>query len=1283
MTEDNRPFIPIAQEEPEPTIKKESDILIYAKQFLYVTAPRLYVFYIFLVCLALSNIIGLLLLFLLIISMNIENKKRWRDVWIPATSASIIVIIMQITFLIPQVQNLIDTDEATWIGLGNTAGSVLSLIFWCISIIAFGIVVFYSQRWEYYLISDEALFQMEKRFHTLFYPPSQEQDHDSDQHSESYMRHSESIFGRASSPSDIEGIDGTDAADREALKKEFENLKPLYYGKKVDYVATQLYHVHGYEIALFLLVVMAFYRLNVVSILYVIIASAFSYCSHFFNRSGAGWIKKLNRLKWAWRFVYTFTTIDVLRQYFVLKWFPNEWGIETPLENSTFGCNPAAKTVYSTIYEFSTESDYNYCIENFQNWLAISNFDLVDITMNFICLFKLMCYDNYFFPCSWNTDKKHKEGDENDFTKRPTKNFASMAKFFFFCHFHQLALIGFVFVGLRGNIQGTTDLIGIFYIFFGLYFIYHGKLVISRGNKIWVFLEIANCAVMLALVIYQAPWFQCPVSVANRYYFSNEECVYIQAASTAEVLTVPLEDAGLVDKLLVLIGINKLEKTTILGNFRVANMIIFFLMAFVQRKIWNHEYMKAYVEPYIRRDRISHERRGISYVEKEHIRRISAYRNLLLTKSFLKEAEENLNRKISLWEKMTTTESDTKLKIKVEENGILQDEADPNYNKRMRCLKKLEPRIKKEIIDFGELLQILERNNYDANKCYEEVVAESRKTKLRIKTQLHEIKEIGLPPQREAIAVRSMLGSILKPMLEKVEEEEEKKSPEEGIGRREFAEDQLLGQDQPEEEKEALEAEEEEKRVIEAEAAEEEENMLESSQETVSLVEEKVTLNMMIRRYLIEQIRKAFSLDETADTLSEKASFGYLIGYYILSAWTEITYGVLLLNFFIQPNLFSFALVFSIFSYAIVEYPLPSRRYWKILILFEVVLLLLKYIYQLPFFCPSDSSVFAISYFGTDSSCPNDNTSNVITKYLTFIGVKKFVDVQEGVLAGLAADFLTILVLILQRWVLKKRGVWHHVALTQSREYVPQFEKSRRSKKKRQGAQNQEHQGEGEPQQQDEPRPNIFKRAFTSVENFVFNLFPHNFGLQDVNEFNIIKKPGRDYYTPTAVFSVIIMIFLLIFFTTLTGEGLSITESLSESSFSGGMVLSVATAFVIMLFDRVLYITREDFIRENEEIARMSFCNFFRYSFGLKVVLHYILTTVLLVWIYYEMVSSTKASTLAVIIIFCILTSFFLYYSGSQVKWGYPLFAPYHAFQANDLITGLIFKGMGYSDNSF
>lgn len=1224
----------------KPHVKRRSNAAIYLKQFLYLLSPRLFVIYVFVVATWLNSILGLNLLFLLIIGMIYDARRRWSRLWILFSVAAIALMAVQIAYLINSVKENSTEEFRAWLGVRDSAGGVVSMFLFLVSMILFGVFVFVTQRWSSCIISDEAFAQLENRFKPLFSHEVKAEKGESPQ-----------LFPFISSTETVT------EEQKETLKREFEEHKPFYNGKLMINRFLEIYHRHGFELALFFLVVLALYNLNATSLLYVIMASVFSYFSHYFNSTDPRWVRGLNRLKWAWRVLYAFVALDLLRKFF--NSFPESWNIPPMFQNASFGCDPQSKGVTSAMSDFSDLSDFEKCVLNYRNWLTIGEFSLGEHIISFVCFYLLVCYDQFFTPLQVESDHNHKPGDSKDFTKHFHRSFGDTAKFFIFTYFYQFVLIIFTLVGLNANSQGTSDLIGFFYLATGIFLLLSNNTVLAKKNRIWIPLELINCLVMIAIVLYQSPWFDCPISVEGRYYFTNEECIALQNQSDEiDNLNKPFQDPGIFKKLYLLIGLNKLHNLRVLGENRIGFIMLFYVLAFIQRKIWNHIYMEAYVEPYLKREQLRQEKRGKLFIENEHVKRISAYKNLILRKQFLKESEDAIDAKIKLWEKLTMNEGDHDLKYKTEEElELLTYEEHPDQHKRAHCLKQLESRIiQREILDFNRIIEIAKKHDYDSKKSYENILAESQKLEEEIRDHLYTIEEIGLPPMRTSTrtAMYEGLKAHVKAAIIKVEEEEKQlKDIEEAQKEEEVAaeeEEKLLDEPQVEEGKER-----------EDRSATDQSFLLPQDRENISF--KKRVLHAMQRK-----IYKAFPYTSKSQEGLDKLPLWYLICYFIVSSWTEITYAVLVLNFIIQPTILSFLLVFGVFAYAAVEYPLPSRRYWKFTSGYIITVLFAKYIYQLPFFCGT-SFLSMRTYFGHDSTCPSEAVDpNSFTAELgDAIGIYKFTEssfsvplpgkINEGMAFGVLYDFITIIVLIIQCMILEKRGIWKHVILTKSMNYVPQFRK-------------------GHGSERSAVRPNIFRRTLGSCKNFVYNLLPYNVHLQEKDDYSFIKKPGADFYIPTTLFGTLITIFFLGLFTTITGSGLSITESLNESSFSGGMVITVTLWLLVLLADRALYVSREDFTnQEYDRPKELTFSSFFKYSFGLKVVLHYALTITLLVFILVEYLRSNNETSKVYLRLLCVLCAFFLYFSGSQVKWGYPLYHASHSLKSPDLVTGTVYKG--------
>lgn len=76
-------------------------------------------------------------------------------------------------------------------------------------------------------------------------------------------------------------------------------------------------------------------------------------------------------------------------------------------------------------------------------------------------------------------------------------------------------------------------------------------------------------------------------------------------------------------------------------------------------------------------------------------------------------------------------------------------------------------------------------------------------------------------------------------------------------------------------------------------------------------------------------------------------------------------------------------------------------------------------------------------------------------------------------------------------------------------------------------------------------------------------------------------KPGREYYQQIVNTQLIMVLYILIFFSNLTGEGGSIVEQVEHASFSGPMVAALITQILIMVVDRFIHKSRS-FVYENQ-----------------------------------------------------------------------------------------------------
>jgi len=112
---------------------------------------------------------------------------------------------------------------------------------------------------------------------------------------------------------------------------------------------------------------------------------------------------------------------------------------------------------------------------------------------------------------------------------------------------------------------------------------------------------------------------------------------------------------------------------------------------------------------------------------------------------------------------------------------------------------------------------------------------------------------------------------------------------------------------------------------------------------------------------------------------------------------------------------------------------------------------------------------------------------------------------------------------------------------------------------------------------------NILKRTVFATKEF----FTNNSYFQTLFPLLKEQKPGKDFYTWTALIQFTILIYLIPFFTRMekayTSES---TDDFSTNQFSGTMVLAVFAQIAIIILDRFLYLSRSFITIDRQEIKQ-------------------------------------------------------------------------------------------------
>jgi len=164
-----------------------------------------------------------------------------------------------------------------------------------------------------------------------------------------------------------------------------------------------------------------------------------------------------------------------------------------------------------------------------------------------------------------------------------------------------------------------------------------------------------------------------------------------------------------------------------------------------------------------------------------------------------------------------------------------------------------------------------------------------------------------------------------------------------------------------------------------------------------------------------------------------------------LSQSQHICYFTFFLNFALDPNLLSLVLPFSALFYALLDSPVPSTRYWKLLMFYVLTIVAFKFFYQFPVFCGTPSFTFYSMSKGCPVVEPAANSEQILVTRMDYIiGIRKFAGPSsfpkdQGIFWGVFGDMLVLLALLIHKQYLVAVGLWHYVESSTNIYQSPSF----------------------------------------------------------------------------------------------------------------------------------------------------------------------------------------------------------------------------------------------------
>ena len=369
-------------------------------------------------------------------------------------------------------------------------------------------------------------------------------------------------------------------------------------------------------------------------------------------------------------------------------------------------------------------------------------------------------------------------------------------------------------------------------------------------------------------------------------------------------------------------------------------------------------------------------------------------------------------------------------------------------------------------------------------------------------------------------------------------------------------------------------------------------SFLNSEDEREREKEIKKKLNQKLKALMKQKKYSQFSKIKNSKIFKKYLKKTYLIGKIIIDILTILSNNFhficffgMILNHIINASIISLFYPISIFCYALLEYPRPSKTYWNICLKYTFIFLIIKYIIQKEF-------------IGVFLCMKKVGTGNYYQSLQTFfdhypIGIKLYDENKiSNYFIYLINDFMVITLLIINTHILIVNGLWQHTEkyvenileamnrlsinkdkIFQDEKSVKQFNKDYLSDKI---ATNRYLQRNITLLKNDikdfNKMMNLKDKYIEETKNYFEQLFP-----KIRNE-----KPGRDFYFNYSLSMMLLIIYVLFFYTTMVQDKTFGAVNISTNQFSATTIILVLIHMIILIFDRVIYLRQNRYMIKYE-----------------------------------------------------------------------------------------------------
>ena len=278
---------------------------------------------------------------------------------------------------------------------------------------------------------------------------------------------------------------------------------------------------------------------------------------------------------------------------------------------------------------------------------------------------------------------------------------------------------------------------------------------------------------------------------------------------------------------------------------------------------------------------------------------------------------------------------------------------------------------------------------------------------------------------------------------------------------------------------------------------------------------------------------------------------------FFIENFEYITYGVMLLNHLINGSVTSIFYPIFIFLFGICQYPRPARLFWKIMLIYSALLILLKFLIQLNIW----EKIEGFKVFIEDIK--NDNI-------IINLGFKKIENTHFlDFLLYVFPDFSVLMTITINQFILIRKGLWYscetdYESIEESNDRIIKYN----SKKKC------EEIGINADSKKILPQNEIISLIGKIKHPKKINIVKRISYFYNINFTRIRnEKPGKDFYVSYTIVLIFILIFIIFFYTKMEQDKMVYNvDTFKLKQFSGNTVIFAFIHVFLLVFDRFLYL---------------------------------------------------------------------------------------------------------------